>query len=239
MSDRAKPFFEWVWRLNGLLLLGGMLVCLVVALFLMVDAARFASREDPERQLTEVAGADLAAQNLQLDEFHEIAGTRFLYAQLAPPTEYFGSGGYGESLGSARNLLFFDTATHKAHWLFPTNEQTIASFSFLMDPPREHWGVDAGGPDGPDRVALAILLELAAVRREGEPSKATRRLAVGSPDGRELTTIAEASEGLLGYHQGARDSVFVFYVSEGAAKVLEVDPTTRATRSDRVLSTGD
>jgi hypothetical protein len=36
----------------------------------------------------------------------------------------------------------------------------------------------------------------------------------------------------------ARDSVLVFYVADGAAKVLELDPTTRTARSDRVLSAG-
>jgi hypothetical protein len=235
VNDRWKPFFEWVWRLNGVLLLAGLVVCLAGALVLIASFARFAVREDAEEQLTQVAGADLAAQGLRLADFHEIAGTRLLYAQLAAPSEYIASGS-GDGFGAARNLLFFDTATQKAHWLLPDNEQTIASFSFLMDPPRDRYGFDAGGSDERERVALAILVEIAPDRRGGDPADATRRLAVASADGRKLTPIVKSTEGLLGYHQAARDSVLVFYVSDGAAKVLDLDPTTRATRSDRVLS---
>lgn len=235
MNDRWKRLFEWVWRLNGLLLLGGLLACLAGALVLLANFARFAVREDPEERLTQVAGADLSAQNLRLADFREIAGTGLLYAQLAAPSEYLRSGS-GDGFGAARNLLFFDTATQRAHWLLPDNEQSLSSFSFLMDPPRDRYGSDTGGPDRSERTAIAILLELAPPRRDADPVEPKRTLAVASADGRKLTPIAESTEGLLGYHQAAGDSVLVFYVSGGAAKVLDLDPTTRAVRSDRVLS---
>jgi hypothetical protein len=235
VSDRSKQLFEWVWRLNGLLLLGGMVAGLMGVFAVVVNVAGFARRERAERQLTQVAGTDLRAQNLRLTDFREIAGTRSLYAQLGTPSEYLTSGS-SDGFGLARNLLFFDTASQKAHWLLPDNEQTISSFSFLMDPPRTRYGYDDGEPDAPEQVAIALLVELAPARSEGDPAGAPRKLAVAAADGRALTPIAESTEGLLGYHQAARDSVLVFYVSDGAAKVLDLDPTTRAARSDRVLS---
>jgi hypothetical protein len=182
-----------------------------------------------------VAGADLAAEGLRLADFRAIAGTGFLYARLAKPFDSIASGGYRDELGAARNLLFLETATQQAHWLLPNNAQTLTSFSFLMDPPRDGSESDPGEPDG-GRRALAILLELAPARHDGDPPDARRTLAVASPDGRQLATLVEASEGLLGWHQAARDSALVFYVSGGAAQVLELDPTTRTKRSDRVLS---
>jgi len=129
VNDRSERFFLWVWRLDGLLLLGLALLCIAGALALAFNIGVFASRERPEQQLSEIAGADLSAQDLRLADFRGIAGTQFIYAQLAAPSEYIGSGSRG--LGYAHNLLFFDTATKKAHWLLPNNDQTLPSFSFL------------------------------------------------------------------------------------------------------------
>jgi hypothetical protein len=92
VSDRSKQLFEWVWRMNGLLLLGGMVAGLMGVVAVAVDIAGFARRERAERQLTQVAGTDLRAQNLRLADFREIAGTRFLYAQLATPSAYITAG---------------------------------------------------------------------------------------------------------------------------------------------------
>jgi hypothetical protein len=237
MSERSDRFFSWVWRVNGVLLLVLALAGVVGAAALIINVGLFWSRERPEQQLTNVAGANLGEENLRLGDFRSIAGTQLLYAQLASPSEYIGSGSSG-GLGSARNLLFFDVSTKKAHWLLPDNSQTIESFSFLMDPPGMRYGYcDDEAKEG-DQVTIAILLEL----QPSGPSPAdagSRTLAIAPPDGRLLTAIAEATEGLLGYHQPSTESVLVFYVSEGAARVLDADPGTRKVRSDALLEGED
>ncbi len=239
MSDRSERFFVWVWRLNGLLLLALAVVGVVAALAAAIDLAIFSSRERPQEQLTKIAGADLGARDLRLGDFRTIAGTQFLYAPLASPSEYIGSGSSGGS-GAAHNLLFFNTATKKARWLFPGNNQTISSYSFLLDPPSTRYGYDQGEAEKRDQTAIAVLLEVRDPPEEGAPSAThSRRLAVASPDGRSVTEIADASDGLLGYHQAARDSVVVFYISAGAARVLDLDPVARKVRSDELLSTED
>ena len=124
MNERSDRFFAWVWRINGLLLLALGLVAVVGAVALIFNIALFWSRDRPEQRLTQVAGANLTAQDLRLGDFRRIAGTQFLYARLAPPSEYIGSGSSG-GLGTAHNLLFFDTVTKKAHWLLPDNDQTL------------------------------------------------------------------------------------------------------------------
>lgn len=235
MRDRTDRFFAWVWRINGLLLLALAASGLVGALVVAIDVALLSSRDRPTDQLATIAGADIAASDLRLGSFYPIAGTQLLYAPLAPPSEYIGSGSSG-GLGAARNILFFDTRTKQAHWLLPDNTKVISSYQFLLDPPvgRDAW--DEGEAGKREQRATALLLEL----RDGEASaRKSRSIAVATPEGRALSTIAKASDGMLGYHQLAREAVLVFYVSHGAARVLDLDPITRAVRSDGLLSTGD
>jgi hypothetical protein len=233
MTERSDRFFAWVWRVNGVLLLALALIGLVGAVALIFNAALFWSRERPEQQLTQVAGADLSTKDLRLGDFRTIAGTQLLYAPLASPSKYIGSVSSGDR-GSARNLLFFNASTKKAHWLLPDNDQTIESFSFLMDPPVARYVYNDGEAQKRDQVALAILIEL---QRPGSSAAngASHSLAIASPDGRSLTPIAQSTEGLLGFHQPSRDSVLVFYVSAGAARVVDVDPSARKVRSDALL----
>jgi hypothetical protein len=232
-SDR---FFAWVWRVNALLLLGLGMAGFVGAVVLIFNIGISLSRERPDRQLTQVAGADLTARDLRLADFRTIAGTSFLYAPLAPPSEYIGSSSSG-GLGFAHNLLFFDTSTKKAHWLLPDNDHTIQSFSFLMDPPGVRYAYDDGESHRPKQVAIAILVEIQDSPGTPSANRGSRRLAIASPDGRGLTPIAESIDGLLGYHQPSNESVLIFYVSGGAVRVLEVDPIARKLRSDGLVST--
>lgn len=233
MSQRSNRVFAWVWRVNSLLLLVLGLVGVVGTVAIVFNVGLFWSRQRPEQQLTKVAGTNLGQEDLRLGNFREIAGTEFLYAELASPSKYIGSGSSG-GLGSARNLLFFNVSTKRAHWLLPDNGQTIESFSFLMDPPGARYGYCDDEAQKRDQVAIAILLELRPAERSPDET-VSRTLAIAPPDGRTLTTIAKATEGLLGHHQPSKESVLVFYVSGGAARVLDVDISTRKVRSDSLL----
>jgi len=236
VNDRSDRFFAWVWRINGLLLLCLALLATGLALYLAVNIGMSTAQERPEEQLSEVAGTDLAARDLRLADFRPIAGTGFIYAELASPSDYIGSGSSG-SPGNAANLLFFDTASKKAHWLLPTNDQKIPSFSFLMNPPGARYGYADGSGGSKDQVAIGILVETEDDRPSASARTGSRNLLIVSPDGLALTPIARSVQGLLGYHHARKDALFVFYVSGGAAKVLDVDPVTRQVRSDTPLAT--
>jgi len=224
-------FFVWIWRVNGVLVLG--LVVVIAVAVVVLNSALFWRPERPPQQLANVAGADLGAKNLRLGHFRPIAGTQLLYAALETPVKYMGSGSIGTA-GSARNLLFFDIGTKKAHWLLPDNNQTIESFTFLMDPPAIRSMYSDGEAQTKNQVAIAILLEL----QRDDASAATvgsRRLAIAPPDGHTIAPLADSTEALLGLHQPGRNSVLVFYVSAGTARVLEADPATGKVRSNAPL----
>jgi hypothetical protein len=83
---------------------------------------------------------------------------------------------------------------------------------------------------------VAILLELEPLPKKPGAHDHARSLAIATAEGRGLTSIAQSIGGLLGYHQPSKESAFVFYVSDGAARVLDLDPTARKVRSDALLS---
>lgn len=235
MSVRADRIFGWIWRINGVLILGLGAAAGALVVVLLLDVAGISRDETPEQQLAEVAGADLrAGDDLRLMDFHPVAGTTFLYAQLASPSDSIRSGSSG-GWGSARNLLFFDTTSRNAHWLFPDNAQILASFSFLRDPPGNRYTLDDDSVSGQKQVVTAILLEIQN-DADGGAGASTRSIAMASPDGRELTPIAPATQGLMGYHHARKDAVFVFYASSGTARVSEIDPISRSVRSDGTLA---
>jgi hypothetical protein len=162
------------------MLLGLALAATVLALALAFNIGVFASPERPEEQLSEVAGAELTARGLRLADFRPIAGTRFIYAALASPSEYIGSSSSG-GLGNAHNLLFFDTTSKKAHWLLPSNDQRIPSFSFLMDPPGTGYGYADGSAGEKDQVAIGFLVETESNEPASTRGVGSRNLAIASP----------------------------------------------------------
>jgi hypothetical protein len=236
LSDRSERFFVWVWRVNGLIVLVAAVAIVALVAALSMPGALWDAPDGPEQQLVNVAGADLRADKLHLTQFRDVPGTRFLYASLADQIDWedYGSIRSGPP-PSSRNVLFFDTDTKAVHWLFPTHDQHIRSHVFLYDPPsRDEWDDDdAKG----ERRTVALLIETeprAAGEKDAPPPP--RSIAIAAPDGRDLATIVPACQGLLGQHQITNRSAFVFYVADGAARVIELDALERSVRSDALLA---
>jgi hypothetical protein len=233
VRDRWEAFFTWVWRINGLVVLAVGLLALVATGAIVLEGIWSSARRERHGPVR-VAGSELDGEELRLSGFEPIAGSRSLYATLLAPDEYASSPiGSSGGLRAARNVLFFDTDTRTARWLFADHDQEIADLSFLKDPPGRAWDGGAASQEG--QRALALLLEVGPVHPERDRPPA-RAIAVAAPDGRGLRTIVPASEGLIGHHQTAPDTAFVFYTAEGAVRVLELDPLAREVRSDATLS---
>jgi len=105
-----------------------------------------------------------------------------------------------------------------------------------MDPPGNRYLFEDGEARKRDQLALAILVEVQKPEAHGANKSGGRTLAVASADGNSVTPIADSIEGLLGYHQASRESALVFYVKDGSARVLELDPVSRVVLSDAPLS---
>jgi hypothetical protein len=238
VTTRTTTFFRWVWRANAVLLLGTCIAALAAiaalskSFFVGVDV-------DPPQTVTNVAGTDIGAEALELRQFEKVKGTQLMFAPLAAKAdrtiESSASYAYGSILGTTRNLLFFDIETRNTHWLFTGNNQRIPSVAFITDPSSEDCGYGSGKACVGTVTTQAILLEIAPGPGAG-PAPTTRRLAIASPDGRQLTTIASNADGLLGSYKTPTGSLLVFYSVAGAVRVAEIDVTSRSVRSDAELS---
>ena len=238
MGSRSDNFFSWVWKVNGLLVLGLCLAALATIITLTFNIELFRTRDRPEQKVIQVAGADIRADDLELGEFREVKGTSLLYATLAAKEEHISSGSsYGR--GDARNLLFFDTVSKKTHWLLKGNEQMIPSVAFITNPATEDYEYASSKPCDKDLVTQGILLEVAPLKNGKNSTKEVRQLALASPDGTELITVANGIDGLLGKHKTSSDALLAFYSVGGTVRVAEIDTSTRVVKSDNVLSNHD
>ncbi len=222
MGKRLDHFFVWVWRVVGLGILG------LGLLFVLTIAGAF-RHERPQQRLTQVAGTDLNAQKLRLSNFMAIPGTKALYANLAPEqakTISYSSG------NDARNVLFFNTEEKKAHWLLPSNNQTISYFSFLAYPTK---GPMILRPDN-DQKVVGILFSTKSLNSIVPENTVPQKLCVADANGSNIKTLVENSEEVLGFHQPSQSSVLIFYASKGEARVLDYDLTAREVKSDTPLS---
>ncbi len=241
MESRTDQLFKWIWRANGLALLVLSLAGVVALALLVANVGLFAARERPEENVTEVAGTRIESAALRFGDFDEIVGTAWLYAPLGTESDYIGSGSSG-GVANTRNLLFFDTTTHRTHWLLKGNHEFIRTSSFLTTTPGcTHPGDDSEKCEA-SRVAIALLLQI-----ESEPAAAkkttgldgSRRIAIAAADGTDVRELVTGVDGLRGVHSIDGTRTLVFYAKAGAVRVLDIDPQTRTLRSDEKLSAQD
>lgn len=230
MTSKSERFFTWVWRINGLIVLTVASLGLFAFGAFAFNVGVFANRDRPETQLTDVAGADLVAEDLKLGSFKPLRGTDFIFAQLALPSKYVGSGSSG-AVGTARNLLFFDTKSKTANWLFPNTDHDILTQWFVHDRPFR--GTTQVGMVDP--TVIGLLLELAEHIDDARIDQ-TRKLVFASADGKKVTPISESVDGLLGQRHVDANTLLIFYVRDGSVNVLDLDPAKVVVRSDSKLS---
>lgn len=233
MTTKTERFFTWVWRINALILLAIAVFALIGVGVIAYDIGIFANRDRPQAQVAEVAGTDLVAGELKLGSFGVIAGTDYLYAELAAPSRYIGSGS-SDGLGTARNLLFFDTKSKKAHWLFENTDSDILSWRMVYNEPRRNM------TDEKEARLYVVGMILQIAEHEDDPSPdRLRDLVFVSADGKEVAPLAESIDSQLGQYHTDSETVFIFYVRDGSVNVLDVDTTNAVVRSDSPLSVED
>ena len=215
-----RAIFDWITRLTSL----AVLLALVWILFL--TGSSLYGNPPPPPRVEQVAGAELDKE-LHLGGFKELPGSTLLYAALSASPAKYGSS-FGMRNGDC-NLLFFDPASKKGHWLFSRNDQAILSETFLTDRPGK------AGVFGPDAGrTIALLLDIEQPAQDGRPAQ--RHLAIAGADGRQVTTLAEGIDDMLGWHQTDAQSVLVFYTAGGIARVIDYDIAGRSVRSDGTMS---
>jgi len=219
-------FFRWVWRITGLLLL----LLVLYGAVSMVGASR-SMRQVPDGEAT-IGRLDRPDQHevaLKLGGFAALPGTSMLYAQLGSEGPQVGSLSSSYTPTDLRNLLFFDTASRRAHWLLDDNAQSLAALSVIgePDPLRTH-----GSSSDSRALGLLFLSRPAETDHKGD---ATWDIRLSSVDCHQLKTLANGVNTLLDHQLTNDHALLVFYAKRGVVHVLDVDPVTRELRSDQTL----
>ena len=230
MATRTERFFTWVWRINGLLLLVLIAVCLIMFWFLLSDASN-PSWMDDEQSVREVAGTDISAENLKLQSFNQVYGTPWLMADLVSTEGGLGVGSSSRPNWQLRNVLFIDSGSKQAHWLFETSDREIRRHWYISDSPGNRYG--AGPSD--DSVVIGMLFSIAASSAQNGGTE-RRQLLLVSADGKTKLPLSEPIDELLGQHHSDASSFLIFYVRDGAVNVLDLDPEGMTVRSDSVIT---
>lgn len=130
-------FFKWVWRLNGLIILGG--VCLIVAVVvygLMSDLLR---EKSEEQIITSVADDPEGVEKWVLGYPKQFYSSEYVAIPLVSENDEvkakrsrgvsFASGDYYGYSGASKNILFVNGKSNSSEWLFSNNNQLIESFN--------------------------------------------------------------------------------------------------------------
>lgn len=228
MTDKAEKFFTWVWRVNGLIVLVAAVTCLVGLTLLIVDISGIGRGESNRDELADVAGANLGDEDFQLGGFRRIGETNYMYATLAAQSGFSGS---GSGRGNARNWLFFNIESRKAHWLFADSREEIIDYQFLY----QYEDDDINDESEREKVAVGILMLLAERQNEGEAAEA-RRMILVSTDGKKTDIVAERVDRLRDYFYVDLESHLILYSAEGSIRIMDLNPITATVTSDEVLS---
>jgi hypothetical protein len=163
MSE-TNPFFLWIFRIAGLLVLG---LLLVLAYF--VVTGWWESRERRERRGEDVVKVEQKAPDgrtqrlaLQFGNVEALPGT----GRMLLPVESRDDDDSGKFVSSSsyeqshiRNLIFVDAGYGKARWLYPDNDQVIVDHALMRECPGNEgaataWSASDGG-DAADAAAAA------------------------------------------------------------------------------------
>lgn len=221
-------FFSWVWRITGLLLLLLVVYGVVNILGAFRSIRGHGQAPDGEATIGRLDRPDRHQAALKLSSFEALPGTSVLYAQLGSEGPSVGSLSSSYTPTDLRNLLFFDTASRQARWLFDDNAQSMAAVSVISRPIPSQTSSE---------VASQAMGMLFVSRPAGAENKggATWDIQLASVDGHRLNTLAKGVDTLLDHQLTNDGTLLVFYARHGVVHVLDVDPAAQELRSDQTL----
>jgi hypothetical protein len=223
-------FFRWVWRINGLLLLALVLYGAINIIGIFVSARDHERAPVGTATIGRLDQPDRHQAVLRLGSFEKLSGTSVLYAQLGSEGASTGVLSSSFTPTDIHNLLFFDSMSRQAHWLFDGNTQTITALSVIS------MAAAAQAQDAkPDCQAMGLLFLSHPVQADNQ-GNAPWDIGFASVDGRQFKTLATGVDTLLGHRLTDGHTLLVFYAKQGTAHVLDIDPATREIRSDKPLA---
>lgn len=199
-----EKIFTWIWRLNGLLILG---IALITLGFISFTFLMDFNRPEPERLTTNIAEDPQGKENWVLGRPKEVNGTENIYVPLVSENNEgeaevrgkFSSNTryrYGDSYqGFYKNILFINCKSNEMSWLFKDVDQLIETVSQL---PRNKSHLYDEYEEPTETKLIIYNFHIQDSNNDGFiTSDDDSALAYSLPDGTEFNVILEGYERIL------------------------------------------
>lgn len=214
----TSKIFDWIWRINGALLL-----ILLSAACLMIVIQIFSGISwgtQPDRVIKNVADDPEGKENWILGYAQEIYGTdniaiplvsenKTVSLKTSPVLASSSPGSYGGYSSPSKNVLFINAATGHTRWLFNSNDQLIQDFEQF---PGEQ------GYSGKTDTTKAIFYDVISIDTNNdkildENDKAS--MAISDPHGNQYRVIIDSVDRLISKSQVKNGNIMIIYQDEG------------------------
>jgi len=218
--------FLWVWRINGVLLLGGIvIITLFIAYQIVKDFLR--DRHQPQENIVESVAEDPHnKEKWVLGNPSHIQGNNFIMIALVSENNdvevkdkfAYSSSLYDKSISNpAKNILFLDTKSNNSFWLFTDTQRLILDTSQL---PNDY---NSGEP------TKAIFYNVVSVDSNSDKIlnyKDDSSLFISSPIGSDYEVVLKAYDRIISKSMVETNKIMIVYQFEGTAysKLINISP---------------
>ncbi|MCF6193564.1 MAG: hypothetical protein L3J46_04435 [Kangiellaceae bacterium] len=217
---KSEKFFKWVWNINGLLLLTGILL---MSLLIAYQLVKELSREEQEpTQTLNLAEDSTGEEKWSLGYPQKVVGSPYYYLKLESenkeviarkPVYSFSGSGYRNT--RAKNVLFINSNSNVSNWLFKSVRQLIINMESLHV------------KDSSDLVTTkAIYYEVINNDTNSDgvyDIKDKKTFALTRKDGTKYSEIISGYNNILTASMNEAGALFVIYINNGEVHSMLVD----------------
>lgn len=206
MEDNS--FFRFVWRINGLVIMVGGLMAIVVLAFSGYKIAKDITRERGVRNIVNVKEEKNVQEKWQLGNLSKVQGSPYVMISLNSDQSYAQSY-YSKALSSVRNYLFINSSSNEKHWLLETNQYLITNATFLLSEKE-----DCSKP----KNVIAILYKIVKddTNNDGRlTGDDLQTIGLSLPTGQGYKEVINGIDQFIGYSLVDEGSVLVVFQRNG------------------------
>ena len=223
------PFFLWIWRINGVVIAAGTMLLLAMLSVLFLQDILRNTHDSDDNIIVNVADDPKGKEKWELGNAIKIVGGHYVTVPLISENRgvdserglRFSDSSYGKYYSQpAKNLLFIDTRTNQAQWLFSNNEQIILNTEQLScDKTCEPI----------DSTTLAMFYEITDRDTNGDKLLTyddRKKLMIGSPDGKRLALVMNQYDRIIAKFTLASNRALIIYQlnGQGRSKIIQLSP---------------
>lgn len=221
-----NKFFLWVWRINGVLILGGVVI---IGLFIAYQIAKdfFRDRHQPQENIVESVPEDPHnKEKWILGNPSHIQGNSFIMIPLVSENRNvevkdkfaYTNSFSGKSISNpAKNILFLSTKSNNSFWLFADTQRLILDTSQF---PNDY---------NSDKPTKAIFYNVVSVDSNSDKIlnyKDDSSLFISSPEGSDYQVVLKAYDRILSQSMVGTNKIMIVYQFEGTAysMLIKISP---------------